>query len=93
MVRAVALKRVEDVFGVEEAVNGNTVVILKVSPLAQKNLAELEASIDRLYEYVTTIGGDIARLGDERVLITPPGVRIWRNPLLTASKTESMQAP
>ena len=80
VVRAIALNRVEDVSGVEEAVTKSTVVILKVTPLAQKNMKELEVSVDRLYEYAASIGGDIARLGDERVLITPPGIRIWRNP-------------
>ena len=89
MVRAIAPKKVDDLFGVEEAVTGNTVVILTVSTLAQRSPIELEASIDKLYEYVTTIGGDIARLGDERVLITPPGIRIWRSPLHAPSKTES----
>ena len=29
----------------------------------------------------TSIGGDIARLGEERIVITPPGVRIWRGSL------------
>ncbi|TLY10071.1 MAG: DUF552 domain-containing protein, partial [Thaumarchaeota archaeon] len=33
---------------------------------------------EQLYEFATAIGGDIARLGDERVVITPPGVKIWR---------------
>jgi uncharacterized protein len=34
--------------------------------------------VEQLYEFATSVGGDIARLGDERVVITPPGVKIWR---------------
>ena len=35
-------------------------------------------AIEELYSYVSSIGGDIVRLGDERVVLTPPGVKIWR---------------
>jgi len=31
-----------------------------------------------LYDFVISLGGDIARLGEERVVLTPPGVRVWR---------------
>jgi len=24
------------------------------------------------------MGGDMARLGEDRIVLTPPGVRIWR---------------
>ncbi len=51
---------------------------IEVTPLAQKSVDELKSSVEQLYEFATSIGGDIARLGDERVVITPPGVRIWR---------------
>jgi SepF-like predicted cell division protein (DUF552 family) len=29
-------------------------------------------------EFTQSVGGDIARLGEERVVITPAFIRIWR---------------
>ena len=54
------------------------IVILRITPIAQKNVKELKKAIEELYSYVSSIGGDIVRLGDERVVLTPPGVKIWR---------------
>jgi SepF-like predicted cell division protein (DUF552 family) len=78
LLKALALKSVEDIPKIQEDVANRTIVILKVTPLAQKSLEELKSSVEQLYEYATSVGGDIARLGDERVVITPPGVKIWR---------------
>ena len=78
ILKAIALRSIEDIPKIQEDVTKKTIVILKVTPLAQKNVEELKSSVEQLYEFATSIGGDIARLGDERVVITPPGVKIWR---------------
>lgn len=78
LLKALALRSVEDIPKIQEDVTNKTIVILKVTPLAQKSLDELKSSVEQLYEFATAVGGDIARLGDERVVITPPGVKIWR---------------
>ena len=78
LLKALALKSIEDLPKIQEDVSNKTIVILKVTPLAQKSLEELKSSVEQLYEFATSAGGDIASLGDESVVITPPGVRIWR---------------
>jgi len=78
LLKALALRSIEDIPKIQEDVTNKTIVILKVTPLAQKSLEELKSSVEQLYEFATSVGGDIARLGDERVVITPPGVKIWR---------------
>ena len=78
LLKALALRSVEDIPKIQEDVTNKTIVILKVTPLAQKSLEELKASVEQLYEFATSMGGDIARLGDERIVIAPPGVKIWR---------------
>jgi len=35
--------------------------------------------VEDLYKSVTIFGGDIARLGEERIIITPPDVKIWQS--------------
>jgi SepF-like predicted cell division protein (DUF552 family) len=81
LLKALPLRSIDDVPKIQEDVGKRTIVILKVTPLAQKNVDELKQAVEQLYEFATSIGGDIARLGDERIVIAPPGVQIWRGSL------------
>jgi uncharacterized protein len=38
---------------------------------------DLRIAVEQLYKSVSIIGGDISRLGEERIIITPPSVKIW----------------
>ena len=76
--KAQTLRNTSDIKNVKEELSKKMILILKITPLAQKSVKELKAGVEELYEYSTSIGGDIARLGEERVIVTPPGVKIWR---------------
>lgn len=76
--KALALRTLDEVAKVKNDISKNTIVILRVTPLAEKDIAELKRAVQELYEFTTSIGGDIARLGDERIVITPPKVKIRR---------------
>lgn len=81
LLKALQLKSLDDIPKIQEDVAHRVIVILRVTPLAQKNIEELKGAVEQLYEFSTSIGGDMARLGEERIVITPPGVRIWRGSL------------
>ena len=76
--KAIPLKNLDQISTIKDEVSQNMIVILRITPIAQKNVQELKKAIEELYGYVSSIGGDIVRLGDERVVLTPPGVKIWR---------------
>lgn len=76
--KAITLRDLSDVASIKNDAKKQTILILRVTPLAQKDVEGLRKAIDELYGYVQLIGGDIARLGEERVVLTPPGVKIWR---------------
>lgn len=78
MLKAYPLRASNEVVKVKEDIENNTIVILRITPLAQRNIDELREAVSKLYEIATTIGGDIARLGEDRIIITPPSVSIWR---------------
>jgi len=82
---ALALRRAKDVSKIQEDVLNRTVVILKVTPLAQESLDKLKSSVEQLYEFATAIGEDIARLGDERVIIAPQGVKVEKSRIVTSN--------
>lgn len=76
--KAISLRDVSDISAVKEDIEKHMILIIRVTPLAQKDLEELRKVVEDLYSYTQSAGGDIARLGEERIVITPPGVKIWR---------------
>ena len=76
--KAFPLRALEELPAIKKDVSERMIIILRVTPLAQKNVDELKRAVEELYDFAVSIGGDIARLGEERIVITPPGVKIWR---------------
>jgi SepF-like predicted cell division protein (DUF552 family) len=76
--KAITLRKNSDIYTIKDEAKKGMILILRVTPLAQKDIEELRKTIDELYNYVRSTGGDIARLGEERVVLTPPSVKIWR---------------
>lgn len=76
--KAITLRDPTEVPLIKEDLKKQMIVIIRVTPLAQKSVDELRSVIDDLYKFVQSAGGDIARLGEERVVITPAKVKIWR---------------
>ena len=76
--KAMPLKDVADVENVKNEVKNGNIIILRVTPLANKSLDDVKNAVNELYQFSESIGGDIARLGEERVVICPKNIRIWR---------------
>jgi len=76
--KAMPLKDLADVENVKEAVTNGNIIILRITPLAGKSIEDVKKAVNDLFEFAETVGGDIARLGEERVVICPKTVRIWR---------------
>jgi SepF-like predicted cell division protein (DUF552 family) len=76
--KAITIRDINDMPSIKDEVKKDIILILRVTPLAQKDVEELRRIIEELYRYVRSTGGDIARLGEERVVVTPPSVKIWR---------------
>jgi len=76
--RALPLRNLDDVDTVKREVKSGNILILRVSPLAKKSIEDIKHAVNELCKFTESVGGDIARLGEERVVITPSFVRIWR---------------
>ncbi len=77
-IKALPLKNYEDINRIKEELKIGNVLIVKITPLAMKSIEEVKNAIDELKVYAQSINGDIARLGEERIVITPPSIKIWR---------------
>lgn len=77
-VKALPLQELDDVEEIKGEIRAGNILIIRITSLARKSVDETKLAITELTDHVKSIGGDIARLGEERIVITPPGVRIWR---------------
>jgi SepF-like predicted cell division protein (DUF552 family) len=76
--KAMPLRDLSDLEEIKKEVKNGNVLILRITPLASKNIEDVKHAVNELYEFAESIGGDIARLGEERVVICPQNIRIWR---------------
>ncbi|MGD0406535.1 MAG: cell division protein SepF [Candidatus Bathyarchaeia archaeon] len=76
--KAMPLKELTDLENIKNEVKNGNIIILRVTPLANKSIDDVKSAVNELYEFTESIGGDIARLGEERVVICPKNIRIWR---------------
>ncbi len=77
-VKAMLLRNLVDVELVKDEIKSGNVVILRITAMAMKNADDAKEAVNELCKFVSGVGGDIARLGEERLVVTPPTVKIWR---------------
>lgn len=90
--RALPLRALDDVEIVKREVKSGNILILRISPLARKSVEDIKKAVDELCEFTKLVGGDIARLGEERVVVTPASIQIWREKTPTLSEEETPTA-
>ncbi|MDR1993927.1 MAG: cell division protein SepF [Nitrososphaerota archaeon] len=90
--KAIPLKDISDTEKIKTEVSNGNIVILRVTPLAGKSIEDVKNVVNDLFQFAETTGGDIARLGEERVVICPKNIRIWREktPMPVAGNTEPL---
>ena len=76
--KAMPLRNLSDLEAIKNEVQSGNILILRITPLASKSIEDVKRAVNELYEFAESIGGDIARLGEERVVICPQNIRIWR---------------
>ena len=77
-VKAITIRDPSDIHTIKEDVKKGMILILRVTPLAQKDVQKLRKVVEELYVIARDSNADIARLGDERIIVTPQGVKIWK---------------
>ena len=77
-VKAITIRDPSDIHTIKEDVKKGMIMILRVTPLAQKDVEKLRKVVEELYVIARDSNADIARLGDERIIVTPQGVKIWK---------------
>ncbi len=76
--KAITSRDSSDIHTIYEDIKKGMVLILRVTPLAQKDVKKLRKLVEELYVIARDSNADIARLGEERIIVTPPNVKIWK---------------
>jgi len=90
--KALPLRTLDDVVVIKNELKSGNILILRVSPLARKSVEDVKKAVNELYEFTKSIGGDIARLGEERVVIVPSSITIWRQKTVAPKEKASTAA-
>jgi len=77
-VKAYPLRDPTDVSRIKAEIIEGNILIVKITPIAKRSLEETKSAIGELVDFIKSIEGDIARLGEERIVMTPPTVKVWR---------------
>jgi hypothetical protein len=77
-VKAFPLRDPTDVPRIKAEIIEGNILIVKITPIAKRSVEDTKSAISELVEFVKSIQGDIARLGEERIVMTPPTVKVWR---------------
>jgi SepF-like predicted cell division protein (DUF552 family) len=77
-VKAYPLRDPTDVPRIKAEIIEGNILIVKIAPIAKRSVEETKSAISELVEFIRSIQGDIARLGEERIVMTPPTVKVWR---------------
>ena len=72
------LRNLADIEVIKHELKLGNIIILKITPLARKNIEDVKNAVNELSVFTQSIGGDIASLGEERVVIVPNSIKIWR---------------
>ena len=76
--KAITIRDPSDLHTIKEDIKKGMILILRVTPLAQKDVGKLRSLVEELYVIARDSNADIARLGEERIVVTPPRIKIWK---------------
>ena len=76
--KAITIRDPSDIHSIKEDIKKGMILILRVTPLAHKDVDKLRKVVEELYTIAKNSNADIARLGEERIIVTPAGVKIWK---------------
>ena len=84
-VKPVALQSDADIALIEAELQRKNIILLNTAEM-EKRPQTLKSIVDTLKEYIAKINGDIARLDDQKILLTPTKVKIIKSRKAPARK-------
>lgn len=93
IVRPFVLEDFSDIKGVLEALReGNTICLVNIKPLKDKDMVELKRAINKLKKTIEAVSGDIAGFGEEYIVVVPSFAEIYKAAETSAKSAASSKA-
>jgi SepF-like predicted cell division protein (DUF552 family) len=73
------LRGFSDVDGCTGQLSEGNIVLLDIKPLAERSVTELKHAIDEIKDICVSMGADIAGIGENHLILTPPNLKILRS--------------
>lgn len=80
-IKAAELAGLTDIDELKKEIYAGNILVLDISQTSDEEMTHVEKAIQDLKIVVREVGGDIAGIGDDHVLVTPPGIKIDRQKL------------
>lgn len=74
-VKPISLQTEADLAIVEDELKNKNIILLNITPIA-RNPAKLKSSVEHLKAFAHKINGDLARIDEDKILVTPHNVKI-----------------
>lgn len=78
-VKPLALQSEADVAVIQQELQKKNIILLNVADMQQKRPNTLKSIVDNLKAYIEKTNGDIARLDEQKILLTPTKVKIIKS--------------
>ena len=73
-----------DIKGILEVLReGNTICLINIGPLRERDMIELKRAINKLKKTVEAIDGDIAGFGEDYIVVVPSFAEIHKSPSMS----------
>ena len=90
IVRPFILKEFEDIKEILDSLRkGNTVCLINIKPLKDKDLIELKRAINKLKKTTDAVEGEIAGFGEDWIVVVPSFAEIYRTKQTEEIETDS----
>ncbi len=90
-VRPFVIEDFADIKAILEALReGNTIGLINIRPLKEKDMIELKRAIGKLKKTTDAIEGDIAGFGDDYIIVTPSYAKVYRAKGSPAAKVDAV---
>jgi SepF-like predicted cell division protein (DUF552 family) len=77
-VKPIVLEDVGDTASIVTELGNGNIVLLNIEPLMKRNASKLKLVINKIKIAAKTVDGDIARLSEYKLLVTPKGIKVSR---------------
>ena len=75
--KAITIRDIRDIPYIVEDIKKDMILILRVTPLAEKSVEQLRKAVEELKCIADNVGAEIVRLGEESIVVAPANITIW----------------